>query len=350
MGFLANNGDIIVDAVLTDVGRQRLAMGGKNFQVSKFCLGDEEIDYSLYDSTNASGSAYYDIDILQTPVFEPATLAAGSMSSKLFTYSDQNLLYLPVLLLNQDTHVKDGVPCVLDSDTNAFDLIASDNFATLIGGQVGTSNSLIDGRLGLPANNTSFLTSGPVSAASLVQRFLRVSQGLDNYDARVSLGRLEETSFTIFVNRLFLQVADKNMQKTVQPAISTNVFNRAQATDAYIVGTGYSGIIDPLFKTSGFFGSVGEYNNGTNTVLATSIRASSKDQVGKELQFSLKISDFLASNPSFYFSTYGASFSGTVAGASVSSGDAVSMISTTVRVLGNTYGFSVDIPVKLFYK
>ena len=49
MGFLDNSGDIILDAVLTDTGRMRLAKGDGSFKISKFALADDEIDYKLYD-------------------------------------------------------------------------------------------------------------------------------------------------------------------------------------------------------------------------------------------------------------------------------------------------------------
>ena len=74
------------------------------------------------------------------------------------------------------------------------------------------------------------------------------------------------------------------------------------------------------------------------------------NQVGKELQFSLRLSNDLASNPSYYFNTFGSSFTSVVANKTAIAGDNVSMISTVVRVVGNKYGFSLDIPVKLFYK
>ena len=47
MAFLDNSGDIILDAVLTDLGRKRLAEG--NYQITKFAIGDDEIDYGLYN-------------------------------------------------------------------------------------------------------------------------------------------------------------------------------------------------------------------------------------------------------------------------------------------------------------
>ena len=71
MGFLDNSGDIILDAVLTDLGRKKMADG--DFRIAKFALGDDEIDYSLYNANHPSGSAYYDItrtDLVYMPVLK----------------------------------------------------------------------------------------------------------------------------------------------------------------------------------------------------------------------------------------------------------------------------------------
>ena len=97
MGFLDNSGDIILDAVLTDLGRKRLAEGNGKFRIDKFAFGDDEIDYGLYDKNNTSGSAYYDLSILQTPVLEAFTNNMSSMKSRLISYTSNDLLYLPVI-------------------------------------------------------------------------------------------------------------------------------------------------------------------------------------------------------------------------------------------------------------
>ena len=48
MGFLDNTtNNIILDAVLTDVGRRILAEGRGSFSVFKFALGDDDVNYSL---------------------------------------------------------------------------------------------------------------------------------------------------------------------------------------------------------------------------------------------------------------------------------------------------------------
>ena len=70
MSYLDNSGDIILDAVLTDAGRKRLAEGDGSFRITKYAFGDDEIDYSNYNAAHASGSAYYDLEILQSPVLE----------------------------------------------------------------------------------------------------------------------------------------------------------------------------------------------------------------------------------------------------------------------------------------
>ena len=63
MAFLDNSGDIILDAVLTDEGRRKLAEGNGSFNITKFALGDDEVDYGLYNANHTSGSAYYDLQL-----------------------------------------------------------------------------------------------------------------------------------------------------------------------------------------------------------------------------------------------------------------------------------------------
>ena len=130
MAFLDNSGDIILDAVLTDTGRMRLAKGDGSFRITKFALGDDEIDYSLYDKNNANGSAYYDLQILQTPIFEAFTNNIASLNSRLISISRNNLLFLPVLKVNNvysntsnfaiPQLVQNGYILAVDKDTQDY--------------------------------------------------------------------------------------------------------------------------------------------------------------------------------------------------------------------------------------
>jgi len=101
MSFIDNSGDILIDAVLTDTGRYRLAKGDGSFKIVKFALGDDEIDYSLYNKNDSRGTAYYDLDILQTPILEAFTDNASGLKSKLISIPRTNLLYLPIIKLNE---------------------------------------------------------------------------------------------------------------------------------------------------------------------------------------------------------------------------------------------------------
>ncbi|MAG25980.1 hypothetical protein CMI47_10415 [Candidatus Pacearchaeota archaeon] len=101
MAFLDNSGDIILDAVLTNLGRRRMAQG--NFKITKYAFGDDEVDYSLYNKDHPSGSAYYDLEILQTPLFEAFASSDIGISYGLASYGRTDLLYLPEIKMNEIT-------------------------------------------------------------------------------------------------------------------------------------------------------------------------------------------------------------------------------------------------------
>jgi len=84
MGYL-NNTVVTVDAILTDVGRQLLAQNDGQFRITQYSLADDEIDYSLYNPTNPSGSAYYGEDIINMPLLEAFPQATQTMKYKLVT-------------------------------------------------------------------------------------------------------------------------------------------------------------------------------------------------------------------------------------------------------------------------
>ena len=58
MGFL-NNTTVTVDAILTKKGRELLAQGTEAFNITKFALADDEIDYNLFDVTHPNGTDSY---------------------------------------------------------------------------------------------------------------------------------------------------------------------------------------------------------------------------------------------------------------------------------------------------
>ena len=145
MAILDNSGDIILDAVLTDRGRQLLSEQTRNPSatslITKFALGDDEINYASYDRTHASGSAYYDLEILQTPVFQALTQTNANINYGLLDLTNNALLYLPVMVLNQkatsgitteNIRILDGVITVA-VDTDSYNAIANTDTGYALG-------------------------------------------------------------------------------------------------------------------------------------------------------------------------------------------------------------------------
>jgi hypothetical protein len=69
MAYLDNTAGITVDAILTKKGRQKLA-SGQALNITKFALGDDEVDYTLFEPAHPKGSAFYDSAIRALPVTE----------------------------------------------------------------------------------------------------------------------------------------------------------------------------------------------------------------------------------------------------------------------------------------
>jgi len=84
MGYL-NNSIVTVDAILTTKGRQLLAQGGGAFTITQFALADDEIDYTLYNPNQPSGSAYYGEALQNMPLLEAFPQETQTMKYKLVT-------------------------------------------------------------------------------------------------------------------------------------------------------------------------------------------------------------------------------------------------------------------------
>jgi len=95
MGYL-NNQVVTVDAILTKKGRQLLAQNDGSFRITQFALADDEIDYTLYNPTNNSGSSFYGQAIDNMPLLEAFADDSQIMKYKLATLP-RGTAVLPVL-------------------------------------------------------------------------------------------------------------------------------------------------------------------------------------------------------------------------------------------------------------
>ena len=101
MGYL-NNQIVTVDAILTKKGRELLARNDGSFRITQFALSDDEIDYTLYNPNNASGSAYYGQAIENMPLLEAFPDETQIMKYKLTTLP-RGTAKLPILNIGYTT-------------------------------------------------------------------------------------------------------------------------------------------------------------------------------------------------------------------------------------------------------
>ena len=128
MGFLDHStNNIIVDAVLTDKGRQMLARNDNSFAISQFSLGDDEVDYEVIRQFGRTVGK--EKIAKNTPVFEAITNGAQGLKYKLVSLSRPNISKMPTLKLGTRSTASNTVS--LNTSTTRADAVSvKQNIAT----------------------------------------------------------------------------------------------------------------------------------------------------------------------------------------------------------------------------
>ncbi len=308
MGFLDNSGDIILDAVLTDHGRKVLAKGDGSFQITKFAVGDEEIDYSLYNLNHASGSAYYDLEILQTPVLEAFTNNGSSMKTKLVSYDNDRMLYLPIMKLNKnlsDTkqHTSGSFMVAVDQETEGTDAAQT---TAAVG--IDSDGAHVQGIL----FGVSFESSNSI----------RIDQGLDTIEVSPQNPGLMQG----LVDDMYIMQIDNRLGRIVD-------LNGSRIGEDYIDDD------DIAYYTVD--ASHGIVSNNTDTTKSATQTISGPR--GTILQF--KIATSLDLNTSTYlFDKMGSTT--VMVNRAGSATQSVRYVDSIVRVTGMQSGYSIDVPIR----
>ena len=103
MGYLDNT-SITVDAILTMKGRELLARNDGSFNITQFALGDDEIDYTLFNENHPNGTQYAAEAIENMPLIEAIPNGQNMLLSKLITLS-RNTSSIP----NIETNFSNGI-------------------------------------------------------------------------------------------------------------------------------------------------------------------------------------------------------------------------------------------------
>jgi hypothetical protein len=108
---------ITIDAILTTKGRELLARNDGSFRITQFALADDEIDYTLYNPTHPSGSAYYGEAIENLPLLEAFPEETQIMKYKLVTLP-RGTAKLPILDLGYSAvTIKQGASLAITPQT-----------------------------------------------------------------------------------------------------------------------------------------------------------------------------------------------------------------------------------------
>tara|TARA_B100001094_G_C18187408_1_gene804758 strand:+ start:827 stop:1762 length:936 start_codon:yes stop_codon:yes gene_type:complete len=307
MAFLDNSGDIILDTTLTDEGRKRLARG--NFRVTQFALGDDEINYALYDITDPNNE---DTQILQTPILEAFTNNMSSLNSKLVTYSSADKLYLTVLKLSE-------------IDSNSTTNTQLSNFVIAV-----DSNTEDNNESNSPTTALGINTSGQVQgvlfgrSVSKGLNYIRVDSGLDSNELSPGdtyPGTDKETAFKIEIDNRLGIISDK------------------EGNDSSPVTIDNDGVATYVLSRTG---------NSNFVKDNTSVEAGSGSQAiagprGPYIEFKIR-AQLSMQQSNYLFDTLGGT-DNTLTAHNASTPTA-KIVDSIIRVTGMTTGYTIHIPIR----
>ena len=103
MGILDND-TVIVDAILTKLGRQKLA-NGQPLGVTQYAFGDTGVDYTLYNAAHPSGSDSYGSAITSLPMLEAVPDDNVFLRFKLYGEGERNVQNFSFITITSGTSV-----------------------------------------------------------------------------------------------------------------------------------------------------------------------------------------------------------------------------------------------------
>lgn len=115
MAYL-DNSVVTVDAILTKKGRELMARGDGSFRITQFALADDEIDYTLYNPSHPSGSAFYGEAIENLPLLEAFPDESQIMKYKLTTLP-RGTARLPIIASVSNVSLKQGQSQAITPET-----------------------------------------------------------------------------------------------------------------------------------------------------------------------------------------------------------------------------------------
>ena len=167
MAYLDNT-EITVDAILTKKGREKLA-AGQGLNISKFALGDDEVDSSLYEPAHPKGSAYYDSAIKAIPITEASPDETQVLKYKLVTLPKGTTKIpkvefgIPSISVNQNSGQVQLSPTTSPSGNtqSGYTVILSNkNAGSIVGNGISSGTGTVPSFLGDEITTTAAVETG----------------------------------------------------------------------------------------------------------------------------------------------------------------------------------------------
>lgn len=193
MGYL-NNTSIVVDAILTRKGRELLARGQNEFNITHFALADDEIDYSLWNPDHPQGSAYYGAIIEAMPITEAVPDETQVMRYKLVTLPKKTVRIPIVSVPNTSVTLTAGQQDIIRPSTiNYADGNSTYGYTAVLADNDVAVLEVVDAALGTKSASTMMTDLEPGQAVSVVGKTFRIR-------AKSAIASSKTTTLTLYGN------------------------------------------------------------------------------------------------------------------------------------------------------
>ena len=228
MGYL-DNSSVTVDAILTRRGRELLSRNDGSFQITQFALGDDEIDYTLYNENHPDGSQFFGEAIENLPLVEAFPDENNIMIHKLVTLP-RGTTKMPILQLGS-TSVNIGLGQQNSVSPQTFNFAGVNNTVETSGYLFSIADRrLLSSFVGVGANSTGVATI-PFTGERLGQTVRGESVTLTAINSTTLFGNNTTLTTTLTVTGL-----DSGARVTVPVTISRTV------TATSFTATGTTGV------------------------------------------------------------------------------------------------------------
>jgi hypothetical protein len=219
MGFLANDtNNIILDAVLTNEGRKRLAANNGTFRIVQYSFGDDEVDYKIIQKYGRTvGREKIEKN---TPVLEALTNSSIERRNLLVTLSNDGLTALSTYALSSESVTLTNA--VSRADTSGF-------FTAKQQGAAGqTIPTEIRDTVAVVSLNSKFLTLANATP------FAR-SGNIEYFNVAVNNPNSDTPSFQVNIQNKVLTTADFTTFGATSDKTSINTVVRVQGRQSGLI-------------------------------------------------------------------------------------------------------------------